>query len=56
MYCRCLNYYRSNPCDETRVDMVQTSSYTNTVRKKKYVYDKKKTHTLESARFTHAKM
>jgi len=57
MYYRCLNYYRSNPCDETRVDMVQArSSYKNTVRKKKYVYDKKQTHTLESARFTHAKM
>ena len=56
MYYRCLNYYRSNPCDETRVDMVQTrSSYKYTVRKKKYVYDKEHTHKLESARFTNAK-
>ena len=54
---RCLNCYRNNPCDETRVDMVQTrSSYTNTIRKKKWVYDKEHTHTLESARFTNANM
>lgn len=35
-HCTCLNYCRNNPCDKTRVDMVQArSAYKNIVRKKR---------------------
>ena len=44
-YYKCLNYYRNNLCDVIRIDMVHArKDYKNVVRKKKFVYDRSKTH------------
>ena len=55
-YYRCLNIYRNYTCDENRVAMVKArSEYKNTVRKKKFIYDKDQSKKLENARFSNAK-
>ena len=55
-YYRKLNRYRLDGCDENRRSMVLARSlYKKTIRKKKFVFDKKKTKLLENARFNNAK-
>ena len=50
-YYKCLNTFRLNPCDDTRIDMVHARKcYKSTVRKKKSVYDKNQSVKLEIAR------
>ncbi|XP_052767943.1 uncharacterized protein LOC128208423 [Mya arenaria] len=55
-YYKCLNYYRNNPCDVTRIDMVHARrDYKNEV-KKKFVFYKSQTCKLENAKMNNAKL
>ena len=49
-----LYLYRHYTSEENRQSMVEFSLYRNTIRKKKYAYDKKQTMKLENARLTNA--
>lgn len=49
------NYYRSNPCNESKSNIVQArSKYKNTVRKNEFIFDENETKKLEAARFSNA--
>ena len=54
-YYLCLNCYRNNDCNDTRIAMIHArSEYKSTLRKKKFVYYKNETKRLEMARLSDA--
>jgi len=55
-YYVCLNCYRNNAHNYTRIAMVHAiSEYKRTLRKRKFIYDRNETKRLETARLSNAK-